>query len=104
MEALSSSEVLTGVSVVFGEENVNAQEHELPMVVVVPLGGQWKTPSFVRNLDPNVNVIWATDEAVEFHLWASDPDADATAIDNAAAVETLRERVLQALQAQRPNG
>lgn len=107
MVMLTATPALSGISLVFGEENINAQEFPLPMVVMVPVGGTWGppgTPGYYKNASPDLNNIWMTQETIDLYLWNNDPDAEATEVDHADAVEDLRARVLQALQSQSPQG
>jgi hypothetical protein len=108
VELLGAFLVPLGISVVFGEENIRAQDAQLPMVVVVPIGGQWVVggASYYKSANPNVGGPWMTQENIDLYLWSADIDSDgrakdnATAIDHANAVENLRARVLQAFQSQ----
>lgn len=107
LQMLQSSPTLQGASVVFGEENINAEDFLLPMVCVVPIGGTWKAPGYFEFADTSLNAIWSTSEAIEIWMWsAADPHSaqPPSEIDSADAVEELRARVLQALQFQAPNG
>lgn len=99
--ALQASTYLTGVSLVFGEENVNAQDSPLPMIIMVPVGGEINnTPGYAGGLDPAVEMIWGIREQVDFYLWAYDTTPGAQPIDHADAVETLRQKLLSALRDQ----
>ncbi len=107
MTMLAAAPAMEGVSLVFGEENINAQEYPLPMVVVVPVGGGWGppgAPGYYKNASLDVNNIWMTQESIDLYLWNNDADPEATEVNHADAVEDLRARVLQSLQTQAPNG
>jgi hypothetical protein len=97
---------LAGVSVVFGEENIRAQEFPLPMVVLVPTSGTYEFDAYgyAKGLDPDVDMIWPLRENLELHLWAFSDDPAATPIDHANEVEGLRQKVLRAMWAQRAEG
>lgn len=100
--ALAASTYLTGVSLVYGEEEVHDTSQALPMIAMVPTGGDFEdSPGYSTGLDTNVEAQWAVGESVDLYLWASDTSPTATPIDHVDAVETLRQRVLSALQDQR---
>lgn len=100
--ALQGSAYMSGVSLVYGEEEVNDQSQTLPMVVMVPRGGQvTNDPGYVNGLDPTVEHVWGISESIDLYLWAYSTANGATAIDHADATETLRQLVLSALQDQR---
>lgn len=98
--ALQASVFMTGVSLVYGEEEVHDQSIALPMVVMVPTGGPFEaSPAYSTNLDPAIEAQWGVVESVDLYLWAS--NASGLPIDNADATESLRQLVLSALQDQR---
>lgn len=100
--ALAASTYLTGVSLVYGEEEVHDQSIVLPMVTMVPMGGPFEaSPGYSANLDPAIESQWAVVESVDLYLWAADASPTATPIDHTDATETLRQLVLSALQDQR---
>src|SRR5689334_18409327 len=102
---LREAPTLAGVSVVFGMENVPAQEFNLPMVVVVPRGGQYAPgQGYVKDADVNLAVIWGVNTSIDLYLWAKSGDPIGQPEDEADAIENLRAVVLQAFQYQRPNG
>jgi hypothetical protein len=105
MDALTSAPTLAGASVVFGEENLASNEYPLPRVVVTPIGGNWESPGYYKDANPDVTAIWKTDENIELSLWAESTDPTRQLpIHHATAVEDFRAAVLQALQAQRSTG
>ena len=101
---LTAAPSLRNATVLFGEENINAQDATLPFVCVVPVGGPWSNPTdlpgYYRNADLELNNIWMTQESIDLYLWAADSDPSAQPLDHADAVETFRQEVLQALQYQ----
>jgi hypothetical protein len=100
--ALSASSFLTGVSLVYGEEEIGEQSIPLPMVAIVPRGGPFvDDPGYINALDPTVERVWGISESVDLYLWAFSTATGATAIDHADATESLRQLVLSALQDQR---
>lgn len=99
--ALAASASMTGVNLVFGEENVNAQEYALPMVVMAPVGGQYSDDGYEGGGDVAVEHRWKIQQQVDLYLWAEDTNPTALPIDHADAVETLRQKVLSAFQDQR---
>ncbi len=105
---LQDAPSMQGVSVLFGEENINAEDALLGMVVVVPVGGPYSSPGFgFSGANANIEAIWQTDEQIDLVIWSSvDPNLDPppTAIDHADAVEQLIGRVLNALQFQQLPG
>jgi hypothetical protein len=100
---LQSAPSLRGVSVLFGEEMIAAQDSACPVVVMVPGAGQWGSPGYIQDVNPSVEMIWATTESIDLYCWAAATGNDSP-IDNADAVEVLRARVLQAFQLQLNNG
>lgn len=100
--ALQASAYMAGVSLVYGEEEVNDQSQTLPMVVMVPRGGPVDNdPGYVKGLDPTVERVWGISESIDLYLWAYSTATNALPIDHADATETLRALVLSALQDQR---
>lgn len=100
--ALRASQALTGVSLVYGEEEVHSQGQPLPMVVMVPMGGPYEdSPAYSGHFDRTIEAQWGISQTVDFYLWAADPSPTATPIDHADATESLRVLVLSALQDQR---
>lgn len=98
--ALQASAYMAGVSLVYGEEEVNDQSLALPMVVIVPRGGPIDNdPGYVKGLDPTIERVWGVSESIDLYLWAN--AVSGLPIDNADAVESLRQLVLSALQDQR---
>lgn len=104
MTMLEDSPTLAGVSVEFGEENINAQDVATPFVCIVPRNGTWYEPGYIKELNPNIEMLWATTESVDVYLWDFDSSVNADLVDHADKVEQLRAKVLQALQNQRPYG
>ena len=107
-QMLTEAPTLASVNVAFGEEMLSAENLPTPYVVIVPVGGPWAdgsdAPGYFKGADPNLNNIWMTQESINIHCWAFDPDPNALPVDHADACETLRAQVLQALQYQAPNG
>lgn len=100
--ALKASSYLSGVTLVFGDEETNTQRWGLPCIVMIAKGGQYVEPGYAANLDPAVETIWETAEQVDFWLWAASSDpANQGAIDHTDAIESLRQLLLSALRDQR---
>jgi len=99
--ALAASTFLSGVSIVYGEEEINDQSQPLPMVVMVPVGGEIGPSGYEGAGDPVVERRWSVLEQVDLYLWAFNTTPGAGPIDHADATETLRSNVLAALQDQR---
>lgn len=99
--ALQASQYMAGVSFVYGDEEINTQRFQLPCVVMAPRGGPFQAPGYAFAVDPNTNMLWETQDTIDFWLWAasSDPTAQG-AVDHADAVESLRQLFLSALQDQ----
>lgn len=109
MTMLADAPSMTGVSLVFGEENIRAQEFRLPMVTVTPVGGSWTNglPGYYEDANVDLENIWLTTENINLTLWAcADMDASPppTAVDHADAIENLRCNVLRAFQSQAAQG
>lgn len=101
---LKQSAYLSGVSVVFGEEEVSDQSQNLPMVVIVPNGGPFAMwAGYSKDFDPDVEALWGTIETIDLKLWAYSQTANAQPIDHADAIEALIPLVLSAFQDQRMN-
>jgi hypothetical protein len=99
---LQQSAFMSGVSFVFGDEEVNTQRYQLPCVVMAPRGGPYTTPGDVRGVDPSTLMLWEIKSTVDFWLWAASSDpANQAGIDHVDAVESLRTLFLSALQDQR---
>lgn len=103
--ALQAAPTLASASVIFGEENIFAQEYPLPLICIVPLGGPF-TPAqgYVKNPPAGVRRIWSLEENIEIVIWTAATDPEATAIDHANAVENAAAAVLQAFEYQRSTG
>lgn len=100
--ALQASTFLSGVSLVYGEEEINDASIALPMVAVVPIGGDFTdSSSWSRQLDPAIEMQWGLLEQVDLYLWACNTSPTAVPIDHVDAIESLRTLVLSALQDQR---
>jgi len=100
--ALKASSFLSGVTLVFGDEETNTQRWGLPAIVMIAKGGPFDESGYALNLDIGVERIWATDEQVDFWLWNCSTDlANQGAIDHTDSIETLRQLLLSALQDQR---
>jgi hypothetical protein len=101
LTAVQTSPYMQGVSVVFGDEEINMQRYTLPLVVMTPKGGTFSSPGYAQGLDPNTYMSWETYEMVEFWLWNAASDlANQSAIDHTDAIEDLRALMLGALQYQ----
>ena len=107
MTMLQAAPTLADASVVFGEENIAAQDYPLPMVVVEPTSGAFRSdgePGYYQNADVNLNNIWMKGQTIDLWLWAASLDPNAYPVDHADAIECFEAQVLQALQFQAPNG
>ncbi len=107
MLMLQDAPSLQGVSVVFGEESINDEAAALPMIAVVPIGGPWFNDSGPVDQPVGIEQVWTGQESIDIYMWSSgDPNSfpAPTPIQNATAVELLRQKVLQAFQFQRPRG
>ncbi len=112
---LAAAPSLASASVLFGEENINAQDALFPIVVIVPTGGSWNDPTGSPGYyqeqgedsdlnNSNVNNVWMTRESIDLYMTALANDPTSEPIDHADALETFRAQVLRALQDQAPNG
>lgn len=104
---LQAAPSMGNVAIIYGEENVNAQDQPLPMAVIVPTTSQFKDPGYIKAVDPNINMIWGERQSIDIYLWGADEKQTPPypqEIDHADATETLKAFVLQALQSQAPNG
>ena len=102
--ALRGSALMSGISVVFGMEEIAERHYTLPLVVMVPLGGPYNyaEQGYSFTGDPLTVQSWATNELVEFWCTAaSTVGAEQGSVDHADACETLRLAVLNALEDQR---
>ena len=101
-QMLASSSFLSGVSLVYGEEQINGRDYTYPAVVMVPTRGDINNqPGYIKDLDPSVEMVWGITETIDLYLVAFSSLPNAQPIDHADAVETLRQQVLSALQDQR---
>lgn len=95
----------TNTSLRFGEEYVGRLDLDpgsLRSATVVPRGGPWGSPCYIRALDPSTELDWSTMESVDVYCWAVVPDGpDVRPVDQADAVEAVVQDVLRALQSQR---
>jgi hypothetical protein len=113
-QALQASAYLTGVTLAFGEEMINAQDQSLPYVVMVPIGGDAGEPGYAidgstspgsdpplpnQYLDVYTEDLWQFSEVFRFYIWAADPSQQP--IDNAEATRAIRLALLAALRDQR---
>lgn len=100
--ALQASTFMQGVTLVYGEEYINAQEGLLPYIAMVPTGGPIENnPGYARSLDPSTEMIWGVRENIDFYVWGADTNPQATPVDHADVVETLRLKLLSAFQDQK---
>lgn len=101
--ALAASSYLTGVALVYGEEEVHDQSQNLPMVVMVPTDGTYTeaTSGYSGDMNAAIERSDSIDVNIDLYLWGFDTTPAATPIDHADATETLRASVLAALQDQR---
>lgn len=100
--AIKASQYMTGVSFVYGEEEIHDQSQTLPMVVMVPLTGQYNNqPGYEMAGDPASEMRWGITQPIDFYMWAYSTTPNATAIDHVDATETVRQLVLSACQDQR---
>lgn len=118
--ALQASTYMSGVSLAFGEEMTRAQEFALPYIVMVPRTGNHDRPGYAMDgsagvqaggvkpgaPDEWIDSAWEVQQRVDFYLWnaklAADGslDPNATAVDHADSIETLRLALLSALHDQ----
>lgn len=111
VQVLKEAPSMAGISVAFGEEYERSEEFPLPLVVIVPGGGDWTRglPGYAKQDDPDVYLdnLWTVQEQCQLWMWAAaDPNANPapTAVDNADEIENLRCNVLRAFQTQAPTG
>lgn len=90
------------VTVVFGEEALVAYDAALPLVVMVPAGGPWEI-GYYQGADQDQDGAWSTSESCDFYIFAASTTSTAP-IDQADAVESVRARLLQAMQGQQDSG
>lgn len=98
---LRANALLSGVTVSCGDENVYPES--FPAVNVSPGRGPWTACGYAQGVDNDINAIWTTTESLKVVIWA----ADSVNVDPESqyeAVEALRAKVLQALQAQTDSG
>jgi hypothetical protein len=97
------------VTLVFGDEESNAQRYPLPLVIMTPRGGRFEMPGYSRSPDPSLGTVdidpyteqlWDETETIDFILWNASSDQQG-AIDHADAIESLKLIVLSALQDQK---
>jgi hypothetical protein len=101
LSTLQASSFLSGVNVLFGEEELDDESKGTPKVVIVPDGGQWESPGYIKGVDPETVNIWETKEECEVYCIAFSATPNAQPIDHADEVESLRQLVLAAFQDQR---
>lgn len=100
--ALKASSFLSGVTLVFGDEETNTQRWGLPCIVMIARGGPYQAPGYALNLDPYTESLWEKSIGIDFYLWASSTDpANQGAIDHSDAIESLEALLMSALQDQR---
>lgn len=100
--ALKASMLLSGVTLVFGDEEANTQRWGLPAIVMIARGGPISESEYSFALDPVTEAVWGTAEQIDFWLWncSTDP-ANQGAIDHTDSIEALRLLLLSALRDQR---
>lgn len=98
---LSESSYLSGVSILFGEENISARDAAYPMIVLVPRGGPIEPIGYKKDNDPYDDMSWCVSEEVDVYCIAFSSTPNAQPIDHADAVEDLIAKVLGAFQDQR---
>lgn len=103
MTMLRASSYLTGVSVMYGEEEQHDQSQALPMIVVIPIGGPVEYGGYAKGGDAEVEQKWKLPEQLEIKCWAASVSPTALPEDHADAIESLLTSVLSALQDQRAN-
>lgn len=101
---LQAAPSMANVNVVFGEEMIDSKDPAYPMVVIVPIGGEWLMPGYYLDANPDTNNQWATDENIDLYLAAESRDSAAEPVDHADTVYELRRNVMQAFQSQQPSG
>lgn len=98
---LTTAPSLAGVSVLFGQEEINEQNRKPPAIVVYPFGGSISGPGTPpRGLDPTINMLWEVKESIYIHCWGYDFN-NPTNLNHYNKADTLRQNVLRALQYQR---
>lgn len=103
MTMLRASAYLAGVSVAFGEEAVHDQSLQLPLIVVVPIGGPVESDGYSKGSNPDVEAKWKLPETIDVHCWSYSSSPTALPEDHADAIESLLVLVLSAFQDQRAN-
>jgi hypothetical protein len=103
MSMLRASVYMTGVTVLFGEEEQHDQSPALPRVVVIPIGGPVESNGYSRGSDADIEQKWKLPEELAIKCWAASTIPTALPEDHADAVESLLVLVLSALQDQRMN-
>lgn len=101
MQMLAAAPSLASVAVAFGEEEIANEVPACPKVVIVPTDGAWSAPGYIRAIEPDREMLWATLENIEVWCMGFSTLPSATPIDHADATEDLRAFVLQAFQSQR---
>ena len=110
--SLKASPILTDeqfgpiVTVLFGAANIPTTDSKLPLIIVVPKGGNYLPATGYNNqtVPQQRRNISGIKENVELWLWAADTLNPNIPEDNCDAIESLRERLLQAMGRQRWTG
>jgi len=102
----SGANEMTGVSVLFGEENIHGLNNTLPVVVMFPSTDvvDDTMAGYVKNLDPNYKNIWTRKEIFKFVLWAESPDPMALLQEDADQINVLIGRVFSSFYSIRATG
>lgn len=98
--------VANSVSIFFGQEYLKAQEPVLPAIVMVPQVGDWVEvgqPGYFQNADPNIDMIWQTNELCDVYFW-NYAGNDMLPVYHFDAVENLRAWFFQAMWSQNATG
>lgn len=109
---LKSSPILTDerfgpkITVLYGFQNIPTTDSVLPLVVVVPKGGQYLPATGYNNqaVPQNRRNISGVKETVELWVWAVGPGLAPLPEDNDNACEEVRDRLCQAMGRQRWSG
>ncbi len=105
MTMLAAAPSLQGVAITFGEENINAQENQLPWINIVPTGGAFQNTGYSLAQNPDNNSAgWMSHETIEIYCWAFDTSLNVDVSNHADEVSDLVQNVLQGFQNQTAYG